>query len=491
MAQETAGTIGIPVIRNEILPAIVDYGRRRQRAEELAAQRQQRAELAAAKREEQLASAFKMQTGRGRLFGHLDDADNKADIQEGINFFKSGIGTASDRILAVNDLQSRLNARKALSEGLDKDYEETLKGLGKSYVKMDYPTMDEWAKQQTKRKSAYEFAEEVKNNPAFVDLSKMGEAAKDYGTYEYAFRDKQGNERKMTKSPLFEYKMEKDPLFGVEVPKVSGVNAEVARSIIERDPEMQRAASVWIKKRKEDLTTLNPTADPILIEDAATNDFMKTAFGKYGEVKYGLSAPLPKQPSAGRKPPEDYSYTEKETIANISYLDDKDQKVKKTIKIGSSEDRGYPMSTTNHQAGLIGIPLGDIEEFGTLIQPNPDGTWTVNRTITYDNPIERKVYRATKSIRFFDANGNFLYKVDKGQILDNDDAGVVLSGPNPGLVKRYDGVEITARLKTPVTDEEKELKMWIRDADARSIKANIAKSQKGAKPKKQIKKISF
>ncbi len=73
MAQETAGTIGIPVIKNEILPFVVDYSKRRQRAEELEARRRYQQALDQAKKEQQLAANFKMETGRGRLFGHLDE----------------------------------------------------------------------------------------------------------------------------------------------------------------------------------------------------------------------------------------------------------------------------------------------------------------------------------------------------------------------------------------------------------------------------------
>jgi len=488
MAQETAGTIGIPVIKNEVLPYVVDYAKRRQRAEELDARRKQQEALAAAKKEEQLASAFKMQTGRGRLFGHLDDAENTKDIQEGVNIFKSGAGSAADRIMTANVLQNRLNQRKSLSEGLDKDYEQTLKGLENSYVRMDYPTMQAWASQQTSYKPAQEFSESVKNDPRFVNLDKIGETAKNYGTYEYKFRDAKGNERSVTQSPLFEYKMEKDPVLGIETPKVAGVKADVAQAIIERDPEMQRAASVWIKQRKQDLTKLNPTADPVQIEDRATQDFMDTAFRKFGEIKYGTSAPMPTRAGAkgGRAPGAAVTATGPSSVVVKTYKTVKPQGTSdypefstQQVKIGSDNDRQYTFKkeyTLDKNKAVVLLQPQD-KSFNDIVERNPNnGRFTLKQNIRFSNATERIVNTLDED--YISQQGTKNEQLIKAGTPVSDDfykavmSGSYKGGRRPKMSKSF-GYEIAGTVYDAKNNPIKSISIFVPESQAGTIKNAI------------------
>jgi len=482
MAQETAGTIGIPVIKNEILPFVVDYSKRRQRAEELEARRRYQQALDQAKKEQQLAANFKMETGRGRLFGHLDESANRQDIEEGMNLYKDPSKLPADKIMTANILQDRLNQRKKLSENLDKDYEQTLKGLENSYVKIDYPTMQAWASQQTAYKPAQEFSESVKNDPRFVNLEKIGEAAKNYGTYEYKFRDTKGNERSVTQSPLFEYRMEKDPVLGIETPKVAGVKADVAQAIIERDPEMQRAASVWIKQRKQDLTTLNPTADPVQIEDKATQEFMDAAFRKYGEIKYGTSAPMPSKATgrAGGRAPSAATTTVGPSSVVVNTYKTVTENGKypvfstQQVKIGSDKDYKHTFKreyTLDKNKSVVLLQPYN-KSNANILEYNPaNGRYTLKQNIKFSNATERIVNTLDED--YVSQQGTKNEQLLKaGTPVSNDFYNAVMAGKyegrRPKMSKSF-GYEIAGTVYDKYNNPIKSISIFVPESQAGEI----------------------
>jgi hypothetical protein len=503
MAQETAGTIGIPVLKNELLPYLTDYAKRSERAELYKQKAQQRAaELAAKKAAEDAKYVPKFEAGLGSdMWEHVDRAKNEADIQQGLALAKDQTVPRQQVMAASNEINRKVSQRSNISKQLKENTLKTAEDLKNRYRKVGPEYAYQWAKQQQDYKSPEEFAKAVRSNPDLIDFDAIGKKAKDYQQQQYSYRGPGGETRQIGISPLFEYKMEIDPVVGTEVPVVTGINGVEAQKLIESDQDMKEAFDVFVKNRAElnkSKTYIDPqTGSPIMLrpeiaEQKAAEEFMNNAFGKYGKVKYGQSFQMPSRAGAGGgSEKQDYSYKENESIIESPVYDDANQRGYRKFSIGSSSDKGYPMGTTNHQAGLRGVPLSNTDKLSGIITDNEDGTWTINRSITYDNPKERTVYRAKSDIRFFSKNGNFGYTKKKGSILGNDEAGIVLSGPSKNLVRKESGYQITARAKSPVTDEEKEIVMYVSGPDAASIAGNINKFQKGKKPVRDVKKIVF
>jgi hypothetical protein len=197
--------------------------------------------------------------------------------------------------------------------------------------------------------------------------------------------------------------MEKDPVLGIETPKVAGVKADVAQAIIERDPEMQRAASVWIKQRKQDLTTLNPTADPVQIEDKATQEFMDAAFRKYGEIKYGTSAPMPSKATGraggGRAPGAAVTTTGPSSVVVNTYktvTENGKYPVFSTqqVKIGSDKDYKHTFKreyTLDKNKSVVLLQPYN-KSNSNILEYNPaNGRYTLKQNIKFSNATERIV----------------------------------------------------------------------------------------------------
>ena len=512
MAQETAGTIGIPVLKNEVLPYLTDYAKRQERAQLYKQKAEQRAaELAAKKAAEDAKYVPEFQAGLGSdMWEHVDRAKNEADIQRGLALAKDQSVPRQQVATVSNEINRAISQRSNISKQLKETTLKTAEDLKNRYRKVGPEYAYQWAKQQQDYTSPEEFAKQVRSNPDLIDFDAIGKKAKEYKQTKYSVEIPGSNiTKQVDMSPLFDYKWEKDPFTGGEVPVVTGVNGVEAQKLIDSDTDMKEAFEVYVKNnanKYQDRDFIDPNTGSYIklrrevAEQKAAEDFMNNAFGKYGKIEYGKSFQMPRKPGDGGKPPMDYSYKMGETEASVPTFSP-DGKIKKAqnFKIGQSSDKGIPLGTTNHQAGLRGIPLTELDDNDVtkIIEYNNDGSVTINRSITYDNPIRRTVYRAKGDIQFFDKAGKPTYRVKKGGIIGNTEAGVVLAGPNKNLVGKETGYEITARTKNPFSpnmpDIEKEIRIWVSDADAGSIKGNIKKMQKKVPVEgmEEIEKLTF
>ena len=281
----------------------------------------------------------------------------------------------------------------------------------------------------------------------------------------------------------------KDELTGANIYRASKANLIKLEEALAGNAGLREAADAFIKPIATRLQAGSPGMSSTEAYTLATEDFINKALpqGRAKEVYDFSEVRARAGGGGGSKPPIDYTFSSGETSANVpSFTFDGKTTTYRDFKIGQSTDKGWPLGTTNHQSGLRGIPLNKVEDADTtgIIKKNDDGSIVINRSFTYDNPIRRTVWRAKGDIQFSDKNGNPLYLIKKGGIVGNTDAGIVLSSPIKNRISKDVGYEVTARTKNPFStrtpDIEKEIRIWVSDADASSIKGNIKKLQKRA-----------
>lgn len=440
MSQETAGTIGIPVYKNEVLPALEAFARRRERSELYKRKAEQRAaELAAKKAAEDAKYVPEFQAGLGSdMWEHVDRAKNEADIQRGLALAKDQSVPRQQVATASNEINRAVSQRSNISKQLKESTLKTAEDLKKRGWLSGPEYAYQWAKQQQDYKSPEEFSKAVRSNPDLIDFDAIGKKAKEYRQEQYSYRGPQGEERKIAISPLFEYKMEKDPVIGTEVPKVTGINGVEAQNLIESDPDMKEAFDVFVKNnatKYQDQTLYDPqTGSPFqirrdLAEEKAAEDFMENAFGRYGKVKYGQSFQMPRKAAAPKKLEETTQIVETPITATVYQKvvnpkkGESPQRVAE-VNFGVGENVTLPKNRkiqvgANRKVFVLG---GDAEKAvkENILKPSGlgDGSYVLNYGFdvqTYQKP--KAVYMLTKKYEFTQRDGSKVV-YEPGTILD-------------------------------------------------------------------------
>jgi len=133
MAQETAGTIGIPVLKNEVLPYLTDFAKRRERAELYKQKAEQKAaELAAKKAAEDAKYVPEFEAGLGSdMWEHVDRAKNEADIQRGLALAKDQSVPRQQVATVSNEINRAVSQRSNISKQLKESTLKTAEDLKK------------------------------------------------------------------------------------------------------------------------------------------------------------------------------------------------------------------------------------------------------------------------------------------------------------------------------------------------------------------------
>jgi hypothetical protein len=498
MAQETAGTIGIPVLKNEVLPYLTDYAKRRERAALYKQKAEQRAAELAAKQASEVDNyvppAFEISKG-----GYWQPAIKKRMEQEtALALDKMKVArTRAEKAKVSQDLNTIVGELNYAGEKESEKQKQNIEALNKSGYNLDEDALARYYGEQAQTNPDFFRTSHINNikkwaqsqpdkyiSPAAIGTTLL----KQYEPISISIRGKKDGE-KFTYNPLFEPEKVKDELTGANIYRASKANLIKLEEALAGNAGLREAADAFIKPIATRLQAGSPGMSSTEAYTLATEDFINKALpqGRAKEVYDFSEVRARAGGGGGSKPPIDYTFSSGETSANVpSFTFDGKTTTYRDFKIGQSTDKGWPLGTTNHQSGLRGIPLNKVEDADTtgIIKKNDDGSIVINRSFTYDNPIRRTVWRAKGDIQFSDKNGNPLYLIKKGGIVGNTDAGIVLSSPIKNRISKDVGYEVTARTKNPYSertpDIEKEIRIWVSDADASSIKGNIKKLQKRA-----------
>lgn len=441
MAQETAGTIGIPVLRNEVLPYLTDYAKRQERAQLYKQKAEQRAaELAAKKAAEDAKFVPKFESSRGGLFSHVTEAKQKQRINQALDIYRDQNTAQQAKILTANEA-NRMNMDDAdYEKQLETAIYKTAEDLQKNRLrKVGTDVVRSWASQQQDYTSPEEFAKQVRSNPDLIDFDAIGKRGKEYKQAKYSIEAPGGGTTKQVDvSPLFDYKWEKDPFTGGEVPVVTGVNGIEAQKLIDSDPDIREAYEVFVKSnanKYQDRDFIDPNTGSYIklrrevAEQKAAEDFMNNAFGKYGKIEYGKSFQMLRKPSAAPKPEETTQIVEApitatvyQPVANRKKGDYREMVVEVNLGLGKNvtlpKNRRVQVGA-NRKVFVLG---GDVEKAvqEKILRPSGlgDGSYVLNYGFdvqTYQKP--KSVYRLTKDYDFLQKGGKTItYKA--GSVLD-------------------------------------------------------------------------
>jgi len=532
MAQETSGTISKTILKNEMLPLLVNEQRRADRAYALEEQAKRRAaELAAKKAAEEAKYVPKFDAATGAdMWEHVIKPQDEKDVQAGLELAKDQSVPRQQVNTYVNEMNRQRIQRAETSKQLKESLLKTAEDLSKKYLKTTRDYVHNWAKTKSQLTGPEVFSAEALNNPDLIDFDAIGKKGKEYKLQQYTFRDKNGNTKTIAVSPLFEYQKQYDPVLGADVPVVTGVNGVEAKNLIESDPDMQNAFQVWSSNRAKqyqtDRTFYDPaTGSPMMIrpdlaEEQAAKEFVQNAFGKYGTIKYGQQAQLPRKGGAGGGASEQFTMSiatpagvgsHEFNIESLGYS--VNPKTKKSVftpqpqtqtgDVGGKNDVTYSyekeyVHPANKKVRLLqNYDEGKLAEY---IIPQSGGGYLLKTGFNYANPTKRTLYFADKDLYFGGNEKGPYYKngvrqnwtrIKKGDEIPPATAEVLIAQSKkekkPSGVTKETGYEITANMYTGEEGDvakRPSVKMFIPESSAGEIKKHIEMEQQKKRRKR-------
>ena len=532
MAQETSGTISKTILKNEMLPMLLNEQKRADRAYAYEEQAKRKAaELAAKKAAEDSKFVPKFESSSGDLFGHITKANADNRIKGALDIYRDPSSPQQTKMLTAYEA-NRMNMDDAdLDKQLTAKIYKSAEDISKNrFRKVGTDYISNWGKNQQNYATPEQFAKEALADPNLIDFDAIGKTAKEYKTSDYTYRDKGGNQKVVKMSPLFDYKFEKDPILGTEVPVVTGVNGAEAQKLIESNSDIQDAFKVWVgnraKEYKDNRTFIDPvTGSPTMIrpdlaEDQAAKEFMEQSFGKYGTIKYGQQFAMPKKSGAGGGGAEDQftmsistpagQGTHKLNVQALNYVTDPITKVRKLVptpqsqivNVGSKDDQTFAYDKEyshpgNKKVRLLGQYSDALTEY---LEPTPDGGYLLKAGFNYSNPTKRTLYFADKDLYFGgDEKGPYVRNgvrmnwtmVKKGDEVSPESAlkriaDAKKTGKPSGVIEEP-GYEVTANMYTgedgDVDKKRPNVPIFIPLASAGEIKKHIQAEQQKKRKK--------
>lgn len=481
MAQETSGTISKTILKNEMLPMLLNEQKRADRAYALEEQTKRRAaELAAKKAAEESKFVPKFESSSGDLFGHVTKANSDNRIKGALGIYSDPNSTQQTKMLTAYEA-NRLNMDDAdLDKQLTAKIYKSAEDLSKNkFRKIGTDYVANWGKKQQNYKTPEEFASEALSDPNLVDFDAIGKYGKDYKVADYTYRDKNNNTKVVKMSPLFDYKFEKDAILGTEVPVVTGVNGIEAQKLIESNPDIQDAFKLWSGNRAKEYQDTRTFIDPVigsptmirpeLAQDQAAKEFMEQSFGKYGKIEYGQQFAMPKKGGAGggggsSKQSVQITTPAKTRSHSLPY-EIAGQPKDYIVDVGTDKDKQHTFDREyDLPAGLKIRPIGkyeDIEEWEKkVIAKKSDGSYATRGKIKYGNATNTKLYWATKDVQIPDSRGNII-TIRNGKELSPENAIYLRNkAKKEGKPAPYvfeNGYEITGQMEfiDPINDVNK------------------------------------
>lgn len=499
MAQETAGTIGIPVLKNEILPYLTDFAKRRERAELYKQKAEQRAaELEAKKAAEvdkYIPPAFEISKG-----GYWQPAIKRrmeAEQKSALDRI-SAATTQAEKAKAAQDYNTIIQELNYGGELETTKQKENLKSLQESGYAADENALARYYKQQADTNPDFfstnhivNFQKWLKSNPEqYISPAAVGTSLlKQFEPREIDIKGK-----RFVYNPLFEPETSKEPLTGATIYKAEKPNLIKLQEALEANPNLREAADAYINPIAERLKISNPGMSSTEAYTTAADEFFRKALpqGRAKEV-YDYQPPSPRRAGGGRgrKPPMDYSQTVGTSQVVVPVVDANNNVItgaEQSLEIGSDSDIGWPISSTNHSAGASVYIMGEEPEedvFDKIFKENPDGTFTTKRGFTYSNPKLRTVYFAKQNVPVKRSDGTVAYYIKKGKPIGNTLANSIInnaSDPRKEMINGVPGYDITATVDMG-KDEGREpaLQLFVPASKGGEIDSYIKKLQKGAK----------
>jgi hypothetical protein len=485
MAQETAGTIGIPVLRNEILPYMTDFKRRQDRYAALEAQRAAKlADLEYKKQQERnKAYGTSLPGVSGNYYSDINLDMQKGDLDKITQMAGNPNVPNADLFQMAAQIKTENETRNNFATQRSKEIDDMRKqaetygvsvnpGLIGSHLATRYQSSPIRNSQFFQESDSEQILDQALGDINNVNLGRLGQTM--IGKSKPKSEEIETLDRQKTK---FEY-------YDVFIPKrVKGtvatgdafmagpVDINRADQIFEGEPIARkirdRAVMQMVTANQKD-----PAFAALTVEEQnkeAKQAFYDQVFANYkGQTQYVRSLEQGRKGGkGGGKTPIDIEQPIGIRSIEFPVTNQQGAEDKQQATIGSPTDRVFTYSKQyNHPAGVAVYLLQSPKDPDTqkIVSQRPDGTYTLKSGFKYSDPIKSEMYFAKEDINFFggkpaNAVGGKpqpLYTVKKGTPLDNTTAiGLIRKGKG-NLVNKQIGYDVTATIATPVGENKDE-----------------------------------
>jgi hypothetical protein len=401
MAQETSGTISKTILKNEMLPMLLNEQKRADRAYALEQQAKRRAAELAAKQAAEDAK-FKPEIGstEGGLFMPQLQELNKADIDQTVAGFSDPKASLQQKYQYKTNLDKNINERNSWQKYTEGNIKNQLPDLKNYYnvSESDIPTYAQKFKADPSIfgvNHAEEFRKYIKQDPNRVKWRDIGTSLfKTIGTDEYSFTNSLNQQEVIKGSNLFIPEEIKDPITGRRI-TARRINGQIATEVAMANPEVRDIVTNYTDLRIPELAK-----DPTIVQaatakgvelkdyasDVATSEAMNKLFANMGGVNYSQDITTEEGKakakakgeqmaaiSSGNTPSTSMAYVGRNAPAPGKK---KGQVVFEEISWGTVPTFSFPKTSIPGGGNKKVYPLSNPDEFNTILKQGPGGEGT-------------------------------------------------------------------------------------------------------------------
>jgi hypothetical protein len=438
MAQETAGTIGIPVLRNEVLPYLTDYAKRRERAELYKQKAEQRAAELAAKKAAEVDKYIPppFETAKGGYWQPAIKQRMEAEQKSALQRIASAT-TQAEKARAAQDYSSIMQELNYGGELETQKQKENLKALGESGYVADENALSQYYREQAATNPTFfetnhitGFQKWLQNNPEkYINPAAIGTALlKQFKPQNIEVTNRNRETERFEFNPLFTPERKYDNVAKAEVISADKVNPDAAYKALQSNKALLGAADKYIENYAQKIKT--PGMSDTEAYTLATDKFFGEALqqGRGGQ-KYDYSLQF-KGAGKGAKKEEETTQIVETPITATVYQDVVNpgggQPTQRVVEanFGVGQNITLPKNRkvqvgANRKVFVLGGDVNKAVQEG-ILKPSGlgDGSYVLNYGFdvqTYQKP--KAVYRLTKDYDFIQkGGGNIRYKA--GSVLD-------------------------------------------------------------------------
>jgi hypothetical protein len=404
MAQETAGTIGIPVLKNELLPYLTDYAKRSERAELYKQKAEQRAaELAAKKAAEETKFRPEIKSTEGGMLMPQIQELNKADIEEAKKFFADPNRTSQEKYQKSSDVNRAIEERNAYQKYQEGTIKSQLPEMQKYYQvdESDIPVYSSGLKADPSIfnvNHVAQFRSAIEDDPNRFKWRDVGSGLfKTVGADKYSFTNSAGQQEMIEANKLFIPEEVKNPITG-RVVTAQKLNADVAMDVAMGNPKVWKAVTTYTQTRTpqliQDVAVANQAAKLGVdankyAQSIAQEEALNKLFGNMGGVTYAKDIQTQEQKAKGQargqKLAEIAITTEPSQSTVYTGKDAKGVTLYDTIAWGDVPTFTIPKTSVPGGANKRVIPLVNPAEFQQVFRQGPNGTYLLKQGFEVDS----------------------------------------------------------------------------------------------------------
>jgi hypothetical protein len=401
MAQETSGTISKTILKNEMLPMLLNEQKRADRAYAYEEQAKRRAAELAAKQAAEDAK-FKPEIGstEGGLFMPQLQELNKADIDQTVAIFSDPKSPLQMKYQAKTDLDRKINEKNSWQKYTEGNIKNQLPELQKYYnvSEADIPTYSQKYKADPSLftvNHASEFSKSIKQDPNRVKWREIGtNLFKTIGSDKYSFTNSLGQQEVIEGSNLFIPEETTNPVTGKNITS-RRINGQIASEVVMGNPEVSAIVTNYTDLRvpelvKDPATVQAATAKGVELKDyasdVATSEAMNRLFANMGGVNYSQDITTEEGKakakakgeqmaaiSSGNTPSTSMAYVGRNAPAPGKK---KGQVVFEEISWGTVPTFSFPKTSIPGGGNKKVYPLSNPDEFNTILKQGPGGEGT-------------------------------------------------------------------------------------------------------------------